>query len=419
MFLDIYADIVYEQLENGLSVYVKEWPSASWFYTGVVIHAGAREDPAGRAGLAHLVEHLVGENVAGLTFSQLEKRFRELGGSAWFGSTSYACSEYTFHLPNEERNIYQALDLFGQMLLLPKELKQKIEEEKKVLLREYHRDYEHEQARCWALQGRPWLFEQHPCLRSFHTAIGVPDEFLASSQQDIQAFYETYYVPQNCSVVGVGALSRHRFLQLLAETPFALSRAGQRHPLPAPFFPRPPRKQMQIIHLSDYSQFVQWEAEISFEWVVPLSFEKKCVQILCDLCEERLTEELRYSRHLTYAVEVRQQYYQDCRTMRIDCKTAPDAVEHTQDLFWRVLKSLDQEEEKYREIKQELLARIYRMDYAGYDLLESAMGDLASYHRLISFREEIEQVMAVSFEQVSELAHYLSEERHFCWITLP
>jgi len=217
----------------------------------------------------------------------------------------------------------------------------------------------------------------------------------------------------------VGALSRQRFLQLLEETPFALPRAGRRNPLPAPFFPQPPRQREQVIHPADYSQFTQWEAELSFEWVVPLSFARKCVQILCDLCEERLTEELRYTWHLTYAVEVRQQYYQDCRTVRIDCKTAPEAVERTQELFWRVLSSLDHEEEKYREIKQELLARLYRMDYAGYDLLESAMDDLAGYHRLLSFSEEIEQILAVTFEQVRELAHYLTEERHFCWITLP
>src|SRR5579885_2672676 len=164
MFQDMYADFHSEQLDNGLSVYSKEWFSVSWFYAGVVIHAGAREDPGRRSGLAHLVEHIVGENVSPLTFAQLERVFKILGGYAWFGTTSYYSTKYKFHLPNEEKSIHRALDLFGQMLLLPKELTQHIEEEKMVILREYHQRYEHEQASCWALQGRPWLFEHHPCL---------------------------------------------------------------------------------------------------------------------------------------------------------------------------------------------------------------------------------------------------------------
>ncbi len=420
MFQDLYTDFHSEQLDNGLSVYVKEWPCASWFYAGVVIHAGAREDPVERSGLAHLVEHVVGENVHPLTFAQLERTFKTLlGGYAWFGTTSYYSSEYKFHLPNEEKHIHRALDLFGQMLLLPKELSQQIKEEKAVILREYHRRYEHEQARSWALQGRPWLFEHHHRLQSYHSAIGVPDGFMGSSQQDIQAFYDSYYVPQNSSLICIGTLGKQRLLHLLQDTPFSTQRSGQRNPLPGPFFPKLPQRHEQSIRMAEFSRLAQWEAEISFEWVLPLHFERSCVQLFCDLFEERLTEELRYTWHLTYAVTVSHVHYQDCRILRIFFKTAPDAVGKAQELFWKVLRSLDQAEENYSETKQETLASIYRMDYSGYDLLESAMDDLAGYQRLISFSEEIEQVQQVTFECIVELARYLTEERHFCFIMLP
>src|SRR5579884_561519 len=86
MFHDLYADFHVEHLENGLSLHVKEYPNVSWFYAGVVFHAGAREDPVGRSGLAHLVEHVIGENVHPSTFSQLESAFKALGGSACFGT---------------------------------------------------------------------------------------------------------------------------------------------------------------------------------------------------------------------------------------------------------------------------------------------------------------------------------------------
>jgi len=34
---------------------------------GVVVHTGAREDPVGRTGLTHMLEHLVEENVPDMT----------------------------------------------------------------------------------------------------------------------------------------------------------------------------------------------------------------------------------------------------------------------------------------------------------------------------------------------------------------
>lgn len=105
--------------------------------------------------------------------------------------------------------------------------------------------------------------------------------------------------------------------------------------------------------------------------------------------------------------------------MRVFFKTAPDAVERAQDLFWQVLRSLDQEEEKYSETRQETLSSIYRMDYSGYDLLESAMDDLAGYQQLISFSEEIRQIEQTTFEDVVELVSYLTKKRHFCFIILP
>lgn len=419
MFQDVYANFHIEHLDNGLSIYLKEWPSASWFYAGVVIHAGARQDPTGRSGLAHLVEHLISKNVTPLTFSELERVIKSLGGEAWLGETFYASSEYKIHVPNDEQNIHQALDLFGQMLLLPKQLTQGIEEEKTVILREYHQRYEHEQARSWSLQGRPWLFENHPCLQSYHRPLGTPDGFLGSSRQDIQAFYDAYYVPQNCSLICIGSLERRTLLHIVEDTPFSVQRAGQRNLLPGPFFPTFPQKREQIVHLSEYSQLTQWEAEISLGWVLPLHFERRCIQLFCDLFEQRLTEELRYQRQLTYGVDVGSTYYQDCWTLHVTWKTAPASVGQARDIVWHVLHSLDREEEKLSEIRQETVWSIRRMDYSGYDLLESAMGDLAAYQRLITFTEELQQIEGTTFEQVVELARYLTYERHFCFLLLP
>lgn len=224
MFQDVYDGFSSTTLPNGLTVSTQQ-RRVSWEYIGILVHAGAKEDPAGRSGLAHLVEQLVGENVGDLTFAQLEKRFQALGATAHFGSTSYLSTSFDVHLPASEARIQEALVLFGTMLL-EGHLTRNVQEEKAVILHEYHIDYPHAFARSWALKGRPWLFEQHARLNSFHSTLGVLEEWMPCTQPDIQTFYDRYYTPANMSLVGIGALSQDRLLHLLQNTPFVCSKPG-------------------------------------------------------------------------------------------------------------------------------------------------------------------------------------------------
>jgi predicted Zn-dependent peptidase len=281
MFEDLYADFQIEVLDNGLSIYLREWP-APWVYVGILVHAGGREDLPGREGLAHLVEHAVTENVAGLTFSQLKKRFEAMGGYGWFGTTSYLASKYAFQVPGIQKSVHEALSLFGRMLLQGK-LVRHIEEEKLIIQSEYNRKYGHQEARKWSLQGRPFLFEHHPRLHSFASAIGIPDEFICSTPQEIQQFYDAYYTPQNMSLVCIGSITMPTLLSLLQDTPFALHNPGERTSIPMAFFPEPPKKQQHIIRLSEYSQLAPSKATCTFEWVLPC-VSRKHACTFCAIC---------------------------------------------------------------------------------------------------------------------------------------
>ena len=252
MFHDVYDGFQQLTLPNGLSLYCKEQPEVNWFYCGAIIHAGAREDSPGREGLAHLVEHLVGENVHDLTFPKLKKRFQKLGGHGWFGTTDYLSTRYKFHLPNDIYKIQEAFHLFGQMLFMGS-LKDKIEEEKVIILREYHRRYEHNEARAWSLQGRPFLFEGHPRLKTFDSAIGIADEFMATTPEEAQCFYNQYYVPQNMSLLCLGSISTQMLLDLLRKTPFSTLKQGQRTGISATFAPQSPQIHEKIVYLSNFS----------------------------------------------------------------------------------------------------------------------------------------------------------------------
>jgi predicted Zn-dependent peptidase len=242
---------------------------------------------------------------------------------------------------------------------------------------------------------------------------------MASTVQEMQAFYDTYYVPQNISLVCIGPLARHTLLHMLQKTPFSTPKPGKRSSLPAAYVPHNPRSHEQRVHLAGFLTLAQEKATCTFEWVVPQHFSRWCIAILADLLEQILNEELRYKRPLTYAVHVDHEYYQDCWTLSIQFEISPDVIEMAKDLVWQALRSVQQSHAQFLETKHERIHCIYRMDYSGYDFLEAVMTDLERYHCLIPFSEELRQVEQVRFEQIVELAAYLTPERHFCFILQP
>jgi predicted Zn-dependent peptidase len=417
MFQDVYDGFSSTTLPNGLTVSTQQ-RRVSWEYLGILVHAGAKEDPTGRQGLAHLVEHLVGENVGELTFAQLEQRFQALGATAHFGSTSYLSTSFDVHLLASEARIQEALALFGTMLL-EGHLTRNVQEEKAVIQREYHTDYPHALARSWALKGRPWLFADHPCLGSFDSPLGVLEEWMPCTQPEIQTFYDRYYTPANMSLVCIGALAQDRLLHLLQHTPFVAPKPGARTALPVAYVPPAPSRHEQVIHLSQFSQLAPAQATCTIEWVIPLHFQRYQVFLLADLLQERLTEELRYQRSWTYDVSVGSHYYQDCRVLTVHYEIAPERVAQAIDLLWQILEEIPHAHQRFQQAKQERVDGFSLMDYSGYGVLKATMNDLACSHRLIPFAEELYHLEQTEFASVVELAAFLTPERHCSFILRP
>jgi predicted Zn-dependent peptidase len=302
-------------------------------------------------------------------------------------------------------------------MLLEGHLTRNVQEEKAVILREYHTDYPHAFARSWALKGRPWLFADHPRLGSFDSAIGVLEEWMPCTQPEIQTFYDRYYTPANMSVVCIGALAQDRLLHLLQHTPFVAPKPGARTVLPAAYVPPVPSSHEQVLHLSQFSQLPPAQATCTIEWVIPLHFQRYQVFLLADLLQERLTEELRYQRSWTYEVAVGSHYYQDCRVLTVHYEIPPERVTQATDLLWQALGEISHAQQRFQQAKQERVDGFYRMDYSGYGVLKATLNDLACSHRLIPFAEELHHLEQTEFASVVELAAYLTPERHCCFIT--
>jgi predicted Zn-dependent peptidase len=414
---DPYAHFEGLNLPNGLSVFAKEL-DVPWICVGFVCHVGAREDPVGRQGMAHLVEHLTAANVRNWTYSHFQSQLKALAVQANFGEVNYLATKYSLFLPALEDGLEEALTLFGEMLLAAR-LTRGIEAEKADTMREYARDYPFEEKRIWKLVGQQALFENHPRLRRYDTALGNPDEVNACAESEIQAFYDQYYTPHNISVVSIGHISPQEMREALQKSPFGASKAGNRNTLPAPFSVQPPQKQELMITLSDLSTLSFSQAECEFRWALPATVDYAQLWLFMRLLKTRLTQVLRYLQRFTYKVEVSSVTYQDCRNLCISVEVPSDAVRQTQEILWQVLGTLEEHEKSFDETRNAIINELICSDCSGRGIGRLVMKDLEVHQRLISFQDAIQDLEQVSFSQIVQLAAYLSPERQFRLIIQP
>jgi predicted Zn-dependent peptidase len=368
--------------------------------------------------MAHLVEHLVSENVRGWTYPDLKRRMKALAVQTGFGEVNYRTSTYRLFLPDVAAILDEALSLFGEMLLTAR-LTRGIESEKAIIIHEYATEYPFDEMRVWKFAGQQALFENHPRLNHYETALGNPDEVNQCSGPEIQTFYDQYYVPGNLSVVSVGHRSLQAIAEALQKNSFGASKAGDRNILPVPFLVQPPRKQEMRITLSDLSTLSFSQAGCEFRWALPGTCDAYQLWLFKEMLEILLTQELRYERGLTYDVEVSSVNYQDSYHLCISLEVPPDAVEQTQEILWQVLGDMHSNEERFHETRTTKINRLACSDWSGRELVDLAMKDLEVSQRLISFQEVIHHLEEISFSQIVQLAASLTPQRQFRLIVQP
>ncbi|MBI0433198.1 pitrilysin family protein [Roseomonas sp. KE0001] len=190
-------------LPNGLTVVHAENRRAPVVAHYVFYSAGAGEDPAGRSGLAHFLEHMMfkgSPNVPSGAFSRLVAR--EGGQDNAF--TSRDVTAYHQHVEAGRLDLVAGMeaDRMAAALFPADEIepeRQVVQEERRQRTESTPRGRFREtwDAAFWGRQhwrGRP--------------LIGWPEDIAALSRDDMLDFFGRYYVPANATLLVTGAVSR-------------------------------------------------------------------------------------------------------------------------------------------------------------------------------------------------------------------
>lgn len=414
---DPFTEFNLYRLPNGLDVHHVQW-DRPWVKVGVLVHAGSREDPANLPGLAHFVEHMVGRNIPSYEFKESKEFFEDHGGSANFGGTGYLSTHYSFSLPMDTGVLSEAFLIFGSMLLDSK-LVNDLEQQRSIIHQEFNRAYDYPDRAKWLLKMRSVIMKGHRA-ETWLRPIGYPKGFLLTRSNDLQEYYDRYYVPANISLVFIGGIDWVRLEDLLFSSPFSKTKPGSRVPVAKPF-----------THLSDiteHGQVVKWsdlgnlkkeKTEYDARWALSGEFSQDLLVAFCMLLNDVLFEEIREKHHLSYDFRSSLMFYQDAHELRVSGDINSEATDRINDLVELCVIQVVNDKRAFERIIEVEKRQLLMLDLNGAGMLNISTNDLAKFQHIRSIRDELNGTESISFEDIQRVGRSLCPERRYSFVACP
>lgn len=199
-------------LDNGLKVILLENHKAPVITVQVWYNVGSRDEPLGKSGLTHLVEHLMFRGTARYGPKMFSRIIQKNGGQ----DNAFTSRDYTAYYENmaaDRAAIALELEADRMSDLLVDEQKfrtelQVVQEERRLRIKDDPVASLYEELNAVAFKSHPY---QRP-------VIGWMEDLEGLTHQDFQKFYKTYYQPGNAVLVVAGDLQRETLLPLLEKT---------------------------------------------------------------------------------------------------------------------------------------------------------------------------------------------------------
>jgi predicted Zn-dependent peptidase len=302
-------------------------------------------------------------------------------------------------------------------MLMDCQIENRIEHAKQVVVSEYWGLYSSETERELLDQIQQLLFRGHPQLETFHGNLGHPEEFMACTPKELQAFYDRYYTPSNMSALFVGDIRFEELIEMLEQSPFGQSKPGQRNiPVQIPFqVPVPEKNELRFIGESSIQSI-----RCLFECVIPYTIAPTTLHLVIfeEMLRDYLLDELRLSTEnpLTYEVTVGSYFWQDCQELYITLEVM------SEEAIAFIKKAIAQPwvtRERFTEAKEGLLKEYFMPDWSYQQVFGYCLENLLRYQRIRTFTQAVQIVEKIGFEDIKRLASHVSLENGLLSITYP
>jgi zinc protease len=219
-------EITRVQLANGLKVMLKEIHTAPIISQWIWYQVGSRDEPSGRTGISHWVEHMQFKGTRQFTSGELDRAISREGGH-WNAMTYIDWTTYYETMPAPKIDL--ALRLEADRMTNSLFESRDVESERKVIISE-RQGNENEPIFLLSEKMQAAAFRIH---NYRNDTIGSYADLQSMQREQLYEYYRSYYVPNNAVVALAGDFDTGRMLERI-----------QNLYEPIPNSPKPPRNHL-------------------------------------------------------------------------------------------------------------------------------------------------------------------------------
>lgn len=200
------------KLANGLTVLVHEDHRTPIVCANIWYFVGSKNERPGRTGCAHLFEHLMFEGSMHVPKGQFDELLENAGGTN-NGSTSTDRTNYWETVPAGalELALYLESDRMGWFLETITQ--EKLDGQREVVKNERRQSYDNRPyGRAYETLMAALYPENHP----YHwPVIGWMEDLDAATLDDVRAFFQTHYAPNNAALAIAGDIDTPQVIEMV------------------------------------------------------------------------------------------------------------------------------------------------------------------------------------------------------------
>jgi zinc protease len=191
-------DVKSWELPNGLKVLFLADPKAPIVTVQVFYHVGSKDEHVGIRGVAHMFEHLMFKGSERVPPEEHARLLKEVGGTV----NAFTTEDITaYHDTVPPSYVDFALELEAERMRNLKLLPATIDSERRVVEEEKRLRVDNNPIGKAIERFRALAYTKHPYN---WTAIGTIEDLERVTVADAQRFYDTYYQPNNATLIVVG-----------------------------------------------------------------------------------------------------------------------------------------------------------------------------------------------------------------------
>ncbi len=399
---------------NGLKVLVKEDHRSPVVVSQIWYKVGSSYEPGGITGISHMLEHMMFKGTTKYPIGEFSRIIAENGGN----ENAFTGRDYTAYFQTMEKSRLEVsfeleADRMRNLQLDAAELKKELEvvtEERRMRTDDKPRSKTQEFFMAMAFSNSPYK----------NPVIGWPSDIANYQVEDLQAWYELWYAPNNATLVVVGDIKAEEVF-ILAEKYFADIKASVIKPIKPQAEIEQKGIRKTIIKLPAKLPYILMGYKVPVLNAIEDESEAYALEVLAGILDggssARLASQL--VRGQQVAVSAGAGYSMMSRlpdlfmldATPVEGKTVFDMEYALKQQIYNLQRELVSEQELQRVKAQVLASAVYERDSNFYQAMQLGMLETVGigWEKVDEYVDKVNQITA---EQVRQVARkYLLEEK--------